>query len=295
MDDDKLVSEGVKEWERRAYLRIYPAWNGWFRAFPHFLIIGAQKCGTTALYDMLVKHPQIIESSRKEVHFFDRNFVKGKYWYRRHFPTYWKLWQRSKKIKKPVVTGEATPIYLFHPLAAERIYRNLSEVKLICILRDPVDRAYSHYQHEVRFGVEPLSFEEALNCEAERLQGEEDKIRQDLHHKPFRFAHYSYQARGFYLQQLQRWWQLFGKDRILVLFNEEMRSEPLSTLNTVLRFIGVEPLTQWDVLKSNEGKYDAMPLHLKKRLAKLYQPHNIALSRALEKAVPWDYSDVLEK
>jgi hypothetical protein len=293
MDDDKLISEGVKEWERRAYLKIHPAWSGWLRVLPNFLIIGAQKCGTTALYDMLAKHPQILESSRKEVHFFDRNFVKGKYWYRRHFPTYWELWRRSKELKKTVVTGEATPIYLFHPLAAERVYQNLSKIKLICILRDPVDRAYSHYQHEVRFGMEPLSFEEALDREEERLSGEEEKLRKDPYYRPFRLAHYSYQARGFYLKQLQCWWKLFGKERILVLFNENLRKNYLTVLNQVFKFIGVDQVGQWEKQSSNEAKYDIMPSYLKKRLAALYQPANDLLSRELGEPVPWDYSLVL--
>jgi len=293
MDEDKLISAGVKEWERRAYLKIHSASSGWLRVMPDFLIIGAQKCGTTALYDMLVKHPQILESSRKEVHFFDRNFVKGLYWYRRHFPTRWELWCIKQRYRKPAVTGEATPIYLFHPLAAERVHLKLPNIKLICILRDPVDRAYSHYQHEVRFGMESLSFEEALNQEAERLEGEEIKVRKDPYYRPFRLAHYSYQARGFYLQQLQQWWKWFGKEQILVLFNEDLRRDYLSLLNRVFQFIGVDQVLQWEKRSSNEGEYKEMPGHLRKRLAGLYQPANQLLSQTLGMSVPWDYSAIL--
>ena len=119
---------------------------------PNFLIIGAQRCGTTSLYNYLIQHPQIVPSSKKEVHFFDLNFHLGQSWYEKHFP----------EVSDNILTGEASPYYIFHPLCPKRIFDYDPSVKLIVILRNPIDRAYSHYRHIVRLGHEPLKFEDAL-------------------------------------------------------------------------------------------------------------------------------------
>src|SRR5947209_2592633 len=115
------------------------------RGMPGFLIIGAQRCGTTSLYDDLVKHPSIATASQKEIHFFDLNFQKGIDWYQAQFPG---LGQKG------FITGEASPYYIFHPLAPKRILAAAPEIKLIVMLRNPVNRAYSHYQHEIKIGAE---------------------------------------------------------------------------------------------------------------------------------------------
>ena len=133
-----------------------------WRPLPDFLVIGAQKAGTTALYAYLRWHPGITGPSWKEVSFFDRHWWRGEFWYRGQFPL--RSGQR--------LVGEASPSYLFHPLAPERVRSLVPEAKLIALVRDPVDRAYSHYQHEVALGREPLSFEDALAAEAERTRGE---------------------------------------------------------------------------------------------------------------------------
>src|SRR5436189_26280 len=121
------------------------------RPLPDFLILGAQKAGTTALYAYLRWHPQVTGPSFKEVSFFDRHYARGERWYRAHLP-----------VRRRAVVGEASPSYLFHPLAPERVARMLPEARLIALLRNPVDRAFSHYQHEVALGREQLSFEDAL-------------------------------------------------------------------------------------------------------------------------------------
>src|SRR5215208_8528317 len=120
------------------------------RPLPDFLILGAQKAGTTALYAYLRWHPQITGPSFKEVSFFDRHYARGERWYRAHLP-----------MRRSSIVGEASPSYLFHPLAPERVAQMLPNARLVALLRNPVDRAFSHYQHEVALGREPLSFEAA--------------------------------------------------------------------------------------------------------------------------------------
>src|SRR5947209_8592328 len=149
----------------RSTVRAYGRATVAVRPLPNFLILGAQKAGTTALYAYLRWHPEITGPSFKEVSFFDRHYARGERWYRAHFPAR----------RRPFV-GEASPSYLFHPLVPERVARLLPDARLVAILRNPVDRAFSHYQHEVSLGREPLSFEEAVAHEEERMRGEVERV-----------------------------------------------------------------------------------------------------------------------
>ena len=133
------------------------------RPLPDFLILGAQKAGTTALYSYLRKHPSIIGPSWKEVSYFDRHYARGPAWYRGNFP--------NKLRTRGALVGEASPSYLFHPLGPRRVRELVPEARLVALLRDPVDRALSHYNHERALGREPLSFEDALAAEDDRLRG----------------------------------------------------------------------------------------------------------------------------
>jgi hypothetical protein len=174
------------------------------RTLPAFIIIGAQKAGTTSLYKYLRQHPNIVPALKKEVKFFDCNYDLGLDWYRSHFPYH-------SKLNGQKMTGEASPHYLFHPLAARRIANVLPEVKLIALLRNPVERAYSHYQLNVRRGREPLSFEQAIDKEEERLQGMREKILAGEDIPLYNFLHYSYLAKGIYADQLQYWFAQFPR------------------------------------------------------------------------------------
>lgn len=200
------------------------------RPLPNFLIIGAQKAGTTALYSYLRRHPDVTGPSWKEVSFFDRHYRRGEAWYRGNFPLV-----RRQHI------GEASPSYLFHPLAPQRVAALLPDARLIAVLRDPVDRAFSHYQHEVALGREPLSFEEALEREEERTRGEVDRMVSD----PAYFSHawwdFTYLARGRYAEQLERWLASFPREQLLVVSSEELSERTGSTYARVLEFLGARP------------------------------------------------------
>jgi hypothetical protein len=145
---------------------------GWatspFRPLPDFLLLGAQKAGTTALYEYLRRHPQITGPSWKEVSFFDRHWARGESWYRGNFPNLART--RGKLV------GEASPSYVLHPLAPQRVQELVPDARLIVLVRNPVDRAFSQYNHEVALGREPLPFEEALDAEDERLRGEQGRL-----------------------------------------------------------------------------------------------------------------------
>ena len=202
-----------------------------WRELPDFLVIGAQKAGTTALYAYLRWHPSIAGPFWKEVSFFDRHWARGEAWYRGQFPL-----RSSGKL-----VGEASPSYVFHPLAPERVFSLVPDVKLVVLLREPGDRAYSQYQHAVALGRETLSFEDALAAEDERVRGEVERLRADQSAFSFAWWNHTYASRGLYADQLDRWLSLFPREQLLVVTTEELGARPEETYASVLAFLGAPP------------------------------------------------------
>src|SRR5690348_6863383 len=147
--------------------KLYRGVTSPIRLLPDFLVIGTQRGGTTSLYHYLQAHESIAPSSIKEIHFFDRKYARGLAWYRGHFPTGAEKWYAQRLRRQAFVTGEASPVYLFHPHVPARVKQALPAVKLIVLLRNPVDRAYSQYYHAVELGLETRPFEEAIGDEVE--------------------------------------------------------------------------------------------------------------------------------
>jgi hypothetical protein len=261
---------------RGAY-RAYGQATASIRPLPDFLIIGAQKAGTTALYAYLRWHPNITGPSFKEVSFFDRHYAHGERWYRAHLPAR----TRSRLV------GEASPSYLFHPLAPERVAALIPSARLIAILRNPVDRAFSHYQHEVSLGREPLSFEEALHCEAERMRGEVERMLGDPSYFSHAWWNHTYASRGLYAEQLERWFAVFPREQLLVLVSEEMLEKPADTYARVLDFLGADrhELSSYPRIFSREYKDMAEPT--RQRLQHYFAEPNRRLATLLRRELPW--------
>lgn len=265
--------------------------TGSLRVLPDFVIIGAQKAGSTSLYRYLATQSGVRLSCKKEVHYFDLNYGRGERWYRRHFPL--ALGAKLRRIASldiPVV-GEATPYYLFHPLAPERMARDLPRVKLVVTLRNPVDRAYSHYQHQVRKQREPLGFENALRAEAERLAGEEQKLVAEPGYRSEKHRHFSYLARGRYAEQLERWLRCFPRDQVLVIECGNLGRDRGAVLETVLKFVGA-PRRQLDRLQQhgeyNQGAYPSMDGATRRWLGEYFAPHNERLYALLGERFAWE-------
>jgi len=247
-----------------------------------FIIIGAQRCGITSLYNYLISHPNVSPALNNEVHFFDIHYNKGIDWYWKQFP----LLQEKPNSDEKSLTGESTPYYLFHPLAAKRIFKHLPKIKLILQLRNPVDRAYSHYNHAVRVGNESLSFDEAIKQEPERLRNEEEKIYQDQY--SFNHQKLSYLSRGAYAEQLERYLELFKKEQMLILKSEDFFASPQQILNRVFSFLGISNFQLRDYEKFNFGNNP--PLNEKTRdfLTEYFRPHNERLSKLLGLDFGWN-------
>lgn len=174
------------------------------------MIIGAQKAGTTSLFEDLARDPRVVAPLRKEVHYFDLNAAEPEGWYRSFFA------RESRLRRGDAMAIEATPYYLFHPHAAERARRVIPSARLVVLLRDPVERAFSHWRHNRRLGTEPLEFVDALHAEGDRLAGESERLADPGYVSP---AHqrFSYAARGRYAEQLERWRGRFPEEQLLVV------------------------------------------------------------------------------
>src|SRR3954447_1356946 len=196
--------------------------SGRLRLLPDFLLIGGQRCGTTSLHGYIARHPGVGSAFRKEVSFFDANWTRGPNWYRAHFPTVVTRDWVERRHGHGFVCGESTPYYLFHPAVPKRVASLLPDVRLIAVLRNPVDRAYSAYQLQRAIGTEPLSFEDAIAAEDERLAGEEERLLADPAYRSPAHRHFSYQARGRYAEQLERWFARFPRERFLILSSDEL-------------------------------------------------------------------------
>ncbi len=258
-----------------------------FRVLPDFIIIGAQRCGTTSLFDYLIKHPNIRPCYQKEVHFFDRNFYRGLNWYRSFFPVKQsKLFVKKNETQK-YISGEATPYYFFHPLAPERVAKTLANVKLIMLLRNPVDRAYSHYWHSVNNNLEKTSFQDAIKSEPERLEKEMDNFNKYPGYRGFKYQNYSYLARGIYVTQLNRWHQFFPKEQILVLQSEVFFSEPGKILNRIFQFLDLSDFNN-TIIQHQAGNYPKMDSAIRAKLIEYYRPYNRKLYDLLGNAFPWN-------
>jgi hypothetical protein len=245
-----------------------------------YLIIGAQKCGTSSLYKYLLQHPKIDRAAAKELNFFDKSFHKGTGWYENQF-------KHGRFVRRllGMLAGEATPNYIFNPVVPQRVFDSYPDMKLITILRNPVDRAYSHFQQHYREGLETLDFETALDAEHEELHKDLGKNGLPADTAPRIFP---YQKRGIYVDQLERWHSVFPKEQLLILFFEDFKKEPAETTRKVTGFLGLKPHdVKINRVHNSGGSYEPMKPETRERLTELFRPHNLRLSEYLCRELPW--------
>jgi len=221
--------------------------TSFIRKKPDFIIIGAQKAGTTSLFAYLEQHEDLKLAREKEVHYFDLNFWKPNFIYRSYFPL------NSFK----GLTGEASPYYFFHPLVPKRIKKQNPKVKLIVMLRNPIERAFSQYNMERRVGKENSKlFEVAIKKEDQRLEGEIDKIIQKApYYNSFSHQAHSYLSRGKYFEQTQHWLKHFSMDQFCFIKSEDFFTNPKGELKRVYDFLAIEEKYPENLKPKNVGDY----------------------------------------
>lgn len=248
--------------------------TGTFRVLPSFVILGVQKAGTTSLYEYLIQHPQVLPPQKKEIHYFDLNYQYGINWYRSFFPLKSDMEKHEKVSKKRALTGEATPYYLFYPWSAGRIFEQIPNAKLIVLLRNPIDRAYSHFRQEIRRNTETLSFEMAIESENERLKNERKKVMNDeIYHSPT-LQDFSYISRGLYIDQLKAFGRYFSRQQMLILKSESFFEKPQSTYDRVLSFLDLDPMQLENPIAYNAGNDEEDISHIRPQLATIFKAHN---------------------
>ena len=293
------AKEAPIEGGRRA-IRAFGTVTSQRRPLPDYLVIGAKRGGTTSFYFALLEQPGTMplfpaatylpkRAHTKGVHYFDTNFHRGEAWYRSHFPTTAARRRASQDAGHPVTVGEASPYYLGHPLAAARAGALVPGAKIIALLRDPVERAFSHYRERRRNDAEPLSFEEALDVEAERTAGAEERLAADPTYYSAAHENHGYVAQGEYARALERWLAHYPREQLCVLPSEDFYTRPEHVLATVSAFLGLPGPTRLpaDTVPLNAAPTGKMSTAVRQRLRDHFAPHNTALEELLDHRFPW--------
>jgi hypothetical protein len=263
------------------------------RLLADFVIIGTAKSGTTSLYAWLCEHPCVEPATHKEVHHFEYNYYRGVDWYRAHFPTARDRDAFAATHGRPFLTGEASPSYISHHWVPERLAGLLPQAKLLVVLRDPVQRAYSQFQMSRREGEEPLeSLAQAIAVEDERLDPERARVAADPRYNSWPIGCWSYLMRSRYAEQLERWFAHFPREQFHFVTLEELTSDPAAALAGVHAFLGLPPHVNGDLSPLHGARYDPLPTEVEQQLREYFRPHNRRLYELLGVDFGWDATPV---
>lgn len=257
------------------------------RMLPELVITGAQRSGTTTLFRVLADHPDVLRPTFwKGVGYFDLGHHRGLRWYRGHFPLRITARIRVGRGGRPV-TFESAGYYSFHPLAAYRIAQELPEARLVYMVRNPVDRAYSAHRHELMRGFETEDFETALALESERLDGEEERILRNPRYESFSHRHHAYLARSRYSEQLRRMQEAVGPARVLVMDADRFFAEPREEFGRLAAWAGLRDWVPESVEQWNARSRDPLPAELRARLMEYFEPYDAELATLIGRTPSW--------
>ena len=256
------------------------------RVLPDFLIIGTKRGGSTSLYRNLVRTPGVLglfprRADVKGTYYFDVEYERGERWYRAHHPS-----RRSRDRvarRGPVVVGEASPYYLSHPRAALRATALVPDARIVALLREPVARAYSHYQERVRQGIETLpTFALAVEAEASRLSGEVERMLADPAYVSWNHLNFGYLAQSDYATGLGRWMAAFPAEQVLVLRSEDYYADDAGALGRVRHFLGLDAARPVATRQWNRTGASDLDPGLVRELADRLAPSVTELERLLD-------------
>jgi tetratricopeptide (TPR) repeat protein len=241
---------------------------------PNFLIIGAPKCGTSSLYSYTIEHPSVISPLLKEVNFFNKNYIKGVDWYLSHF---------APLPKEKYLTGEATPLYLYDFDAPQRVYDLFPDIKLIIILRNPVDRAVSAYYHRARNKKLKASFEEVFDTRISEF----NEVTDILDNENYLMNKNDIIWQGMYFQFVEKWMNIFQKEKVLVLRNEDLLENPKIVMQKVFEFLDLPSYESSSYVKKNVGSYSSIHDSVRQDFSRIYHYHNERLEEYLGIKLNW--------
>ncbi len=278
------IKEAISSYKKACYNQIQKLnptfvenyWDSNNAPHPNFIIIGSQKSGTTSLGNYISQHPQVLPAIKKETHFWSFKFHRGIDWYLAHFPPIPK--------SQNFITGEASPSYFVTDEVPERMYNFLPNIKLLVILRNPVDRAFSQYHHWQRLNWEDRSFEVAINQELEILKTTPKQPQGDR--KYWKLSG-NYIGRGVYVEFMQKWMAVFPREQFLILRGEDLFQTPDYVMKQVFNFLGLPEYKLAKYKKLNSGSYAPISDLFRQRLSEYFQPHNQRLEEYLGMKFNW--------
>ena len=281
-----VIPRPLRPAARRSYVALGAA-TAALRLEPSFLVIGGQRCGTTSIFNDLSAHPRIARPPvEKGTDYYTLHHHRGRTWYRGHFPVA-SVARRRTGSAEPVAF-EACTYYLFHPFAIERIAADFPDMRLVAMLRDPVERAYSAYKHELARGFETEpDFLRALELEDERVAGEVDRMRADPGYESHAHRHQSYRARGQFAEQLERVFAHFPREQVHVMESEAYFEDPAPEYAALLDFLGLEQAGSPAFAQHNARPSKPMPLAARELLTAHFEPHDEHLAELLGRAPRW--------
>lgn len=254
------------------------------RLRPSFIMIGASRAGTTTLFRALTDHPNVLRPTvNKGVRYFDLNYYRPRSWYYAHFP----LRRLAERGGVPRITFEASGYYSFHPAAVPRMAAELPDVRVVMMLRDPVERAYSAWKHESARGFEWETFERALELEDERLIGEEARMLADPTYESFCHRHQSHRSRGEYATQIARVLEHFPAEQLHVVESERFFERPAAEYSRLLQFLGLPEDPKAAFAQHNARPSAPMAPEVERRLRQHYRPHDEHLADLLGHRPAW--------
>ena len=281
---NKIIHQLYQKLFYQIYKRNIYALTGPIRSLPDFIIIGTARSGTTSLYYDICQHPCVLPAAYDELGYFDSNYHLGQNWYRSLFPTLFSKWLVKQK-KQFAITGEDTPFYIWDPIVAKRILKILPKIKLIVLLRNPVDRAYSNYHLGVRSGTENLSFEDAIKLEIKRLEEINEESKSSIEKYAIRR---SYLAKGFYADQLKIWLEIFNLNQLLIISTEDLKSNPQKVINKIYNFLEIPDNHKLIPEKQKKAVYPEMKKETREFLIDFYKKNNTELFSLIGQKFDWD-------
>jgi Sulfotransferase domain len=282
-----LVPKPLHGVARSTYQVVGGATSG-VRMTPEFIVIGGQRCGTTSMFKNIAEHPQVLRPGiEKGIDWFTLHYDRDMSWYRSHFPVERIARLRTARHGRPVAF-EACTYYMFHPFAMQRLADQLPDVKLVAMLRDPVERAFSAYKHELARGFETeRDFATALALEDSRLEGEVEKMASDVTYESHAHRHHAYRRRGEYAEQLERVFALFPRERVHVVDSESYFASPEREYAGLLEFLELEPFLPSRFDRHNARPSKPMPAEAREMLTEHYAPHEKRLADLLGRSPAW--------
>jgi hypothetical protein len=258
---------------------------------PDFLVIGSKRGGTTSLWKYLSEHEGVMPlfpraEKVKGTYYFDENYWRGEKWYLSHFPTEAQRRHRAEELGYRPVAGEATPYYLFHPLAPARAHELVPGALVVAVLRNPVERAFSHWKERCNH-TETFSFDDALAAEEQRTRGEEERIIADPTYISFPHRHQTYVAQSRYAPMLRRWFDAYGRENVMVEAAEDFYADPRDLLDRITHRLGIPVVGDIDLSPHNAEPSAGMTAEARAFLEARLRPDILATEELLGRPLPW--------